>query len=185
MCPWKRKLICQYKLQTSNFLGSKLVGVPNCFSKFYNSVISIKTFQCYSCTPHIDVATYGPSTKEDWIQNWITSQSTTSMTSYDRSCSLKMAALAIFSSMLYNADAIFFSQDALWLHINIQEARFQTVKALHGAQMTTINPVDLSRSFRFQSLLATASGTITTGPALVARSIPILISSKHAFRREH
>ena len=108
MCPWKRKLICQYKLQTSNFLGSKLVGVPNCFSKFYNSVISIKTFQCYSCTPHIDVATYGPSTKEDWIQNWITSQSTTSMTSYDRSCSLKMAALAIFSSMLYNADAIFF-----------------------------------------------------------------------------
>lgn len=65
-----------------------------------------------------------------------------------------------FSSMLYHADAIFFSQDALWLHINIQEARFQTVQALHGAQMTTINPVDLSRSFRFQSLLATASGTI-------------------------
>ena len=65
----------------------------------------------------------------------------------------------------------FFSQDALWLHINIQEARFQTVQALHGAQMTTINPVDLSRSFRFQSLLSTASGIIKTGPALVARSM--------------
>lgn len=146
---WKRKLICHYKLQTINVLGSKLVF--DSFRGFTELLQQIPTTLSSPSKPFSATLALLILMLQRMVHLQKMIGSKTGLHHHLLHLWHHMLDLVVwkiwkwphspfYSSMLYHADAIFFSQDALWLHINIQEACFQTVQALHGAQMTTINP---------------------------------------------